>query len=233
MRLENFHDLVAMSNGTAVDLLDAYNRHILIRSRDYPRDKPTGIVPYAEDMSAEQLSVIDHFINNYFSTKDIQEVIEYKTQSIFDLLSYIRKKTRLDLRIMLTEIDATLPLPEILRAVENGTNIGMNLTVQQVYDHMQKRIAEIEPLEKFYKNIYEYTMSGRDLSIISTNRRIYHTLDAIRPRRNGTIDEAALGDCIQLKGQDFILTGYMYFKTFLPDYVIPGFSIEGFRPIHY
>ena len=226
-------DLIKMSDGTTVGLLDAYSKHILIRSRDYPRDKPEGIVPYAEDISAEQLSVIDHFVNNYFSVKDNEDVLNYETYEIQDLLKFIRNKTRLDLRILLIEIDHDLPIPDILRNIEDGTISKINLTVDKVREHIRKRILEITPLEKFYKNIYEYTMSSQDLSIITTNRRIYHTLDAIRPKRDGSIDEAALGDCIQLKGQDFILTGYMYFDTFVPDYVIPGFSIEGFRPMHY
>ena len=226
-------DVIKMSDGSTIGLLEAYQKHILIRSRDYPRDKPTGIVPYAEDVSAEQLSVIDHYINNYFTSIDMQNMLNNKISDIWKVLRYIRKETKLDLRIILLEINPDLPVSQILQAVENDQQMNIGLTDSQVYEHLTKRLEEIKPLEKFYKNIYEYTMSSQDLSIISTNRRIYHTLDAIRPRRNGTIDEAALGDCIQLKGQDFILTGYQYFQVFVPGYVIPGFSIEGFRPIHY
>ena len=228
-------NLVMMSDGTMLNLIDGYNKHILIRSRDYPVDKPEGIVPYAEDMAAEQLSVIDHFINNYFTIKHSQDVVDYQTTNIWDLLRFIRKNTSLDLRILLKEIDSELPT-DILVDVENNQRVDINLTVEQVKEHMRKRVEEIAPLEKFYKNIFEYTMHiSRDGSkdIVSTNRRIYHTLDAIRPRRDGSIDEAALGDCIQLKNQDFILTAYQYFKTFLPDYSIPRFNIEEFRPMHY
>ena len=226
-------NMILMSDKTSVNLLDAYNKHILIRSRDYPKDAPQGIVPYAEDMSAEQLSVIDHFINNYFSIKDNEDVLNNKTTNISDLLTFIRKSTRLDLRILLIEIDPNLPVADILAAVENKQPLNTTLTVAKVYEHMQNRIQEITPLEKFYKNIYEYTMSRTDLSIITTNRRLYHTLDAIRPRRNGTVDEAALGDCIQLKNQDFILTAYQYFITFKQAFPVEGFSIGNFRPMHY
>ena len=227
------HDKILMSDGTDVNLLYAYNLHILIRSRDYPRDKPTGIVPYAEDMSAEQLSVIDHFINNYFSVKDNEDILNNNSNSIWDILIFIRKETKLDLRIILNELNPELPISDILKAVEDNKTININLTIPQMQEHMQKRIAEVRPLEKFYKNIFEYTMSSYDLSIVSTNRRIYHTLDAIRPRSNGTVDEAALGDCIQLKNHDFILTAYKYFETFVPSFTIEGFDIKEFRPMHY
>ena len=230
MRLKGYN-LVAMSDGTELDLLEGYNRHILIRSRDYPKDHPTGIVPYAEDMSSEQLAIIDHYINNYFNVGEFQKILNHQTNDIWNLLTYIRKESKIDLNLLLKEINPNLSIADILNHVENRHISPINLSTEEVYQHARMREQQAIPLEKLYKSIHEYTMHGND--IVSTGRRLYHTLDAIRPRTDGSIDEAALGNCIQLMNQDFILTVYEFLKTFESVTLLEGFDITMFRPMHY